>query len=175
MKFLLKILFYTIFFILTLILFLPKQELYFLLEKKLENKNIIISKEKVNDGINYLSLSNFEIYYDKLLISEVESLTLDSYLFFSKINIKNLKISDAFNHIFPSELKNIEVNYNIIDFNKVTLDIFEDDFSIKGIYLFGENKINFELILKDENKITNNKLIRYFNKIDGKYYYEYKF
>ena len=159
-----------------IIVFLPKEEVYYFLEKKLEEKNVVISDEKINSGFNSIKLNKAKIYYKGLHTSNIDKLTFNTYLFFNQINIESIETSEYLNDTLPSNFKNIKLTYSLINFDEISIEIDEESFQIIGVYKIAKNKLNLELILKDDLKnIKSNKLIKYFSNVDGKYYYEYKF
>ncbi|WP_164969779.1 hypothetical protein [Arcobacter sp. F2176] len=58
MKKIVKIILYVLFFCFSFILFLPKENFYFLFEKALMKKEIIISQEIIDDKMLYLKITD---------------------------------------------------------------------------------------------------------------------
>lgn len=90
MKKILKFLFLFLFFIFSLIYLFPKENLYFFVEKKLQNYKIVISKETINFNLSGVVIKNFDLYYDGIKIAKVESLNIKYSLFdFDKIQLSS--------------------------------------------------------------------------------------
>ncbi|WP_044417269.1 hypothetical protein [Halarcobacter anaerophilus] len=90
MKKILKFLFLFLFFIFSLIYLFPKENLYFFVEKKLQNYKIVISNETINFNLSGVVLKNFDLYYDGIKIAKVESLNIKYSLFdFDKIQLSS--------------------------------------------------------------------------------------
>lgn len=90
MKKVLKTLLLTLFFILTLIYFFPKENLYFLVEEKLQKEKIIISNETIEFNFIGFFLKDFDLYYDGIKVAKIENLDITySFFDFNKILISS--------------------------------------------------------------------------------------
>ena len=77
-----------------LLVFMPKQELYFTLEKELLKQDIEINEQNIEEGLFSLNLINPEIYVKGIKIATVEKINIFTLIFTTNINLKSL-ILDA--------------------------------------------------------------------------------
>ncbi len=82
MKKVLRFLLLSLFFIITLIYFFPKENLYFLIEEELQKEKIVISNESINFDFIGFSLEDFDLYYDGIKIAKIDDFDI-TYSFFS--------------------------------------------------------------------------------------------
>jgi|GEM_PF-4580544 len=94
-------------FIVTFLFFLPKQNIYFLLEKELYKHEIVISNEKFNS-----KLYNFEFKDANLYIKGVDVALLNKVnLSIDGLNISSKEIGNV-STSFDLETKSIVINFN---------------------------------------------------------------
>ena len=100
------------FFLLILLmwLFAPKQELYYLLEQKLKEKNIIISNETVTDTWFGLNIKNADIYAKGVKMANIADAQLNIFFFYNTLNIENIKIE-----VSPQVVNELKVKYSVVD------------------------------------------------------------
>jgi len=112
-------------FFLTLILlwlFAPKQELYYLLEQSLKEKNIIISNEKFTDTWFGLKINNADVYLSGAKIAKVEELKFNFFFFYNKLSISNVTIDKSLENIAPKSVDNLTATYSVLSPLKIKLE-----------------------------------------------------
>lgn len=174
MKTLLKLFVFISLFFITSIYFLPKEGLYNLFEEKLSKQNIVISDELREEKIFSLDLNHMNIYYDGIDSALVKSTTISTYLFLSKVKIRDIKVSDSFKNMIPSKIKNIKLVHSFLDFTKVSISLNGDFGEFIGKYLILDNKVVGELKPSKIMKSKYRNILRQFKLKEGRYYYEYK-
>jgi len=132
-----KFLFTIILFVMMILFFMPKQNLYFFAEKELVKKGVVISKEEVTDK-GFL----FEMHHAHLSVSGIESavisdLSLSLYLFYNNLHIDSIYLASSLKGFVPLVVKNVDVTYSIINPLVITLQSKGD---------FGEAFGDFSLI-----------------------------
>lgn len=174
-KSIVKYLMYGVFFIISLMLFFPKENLYFFVEKKLLEKKIVISDEQVESKLFSFIVSNADVYYEGIKFSKVKTVDIDTYLFVNSINIKKIKISDGFKSFVPQNIDNIKLKYSVL--NPMIIEIISTgEFgSLSG----NINVLDRTIIvyLKASNKMKNKykNILKQMKPEEGEYTYEYKF
>lgn len=175
MKKILKALIYVIFFIFISMVLLPKQELFYFLEKKLEDKNIIISNEQFENKVLGFDLKYSDIYFEQINVANVEKLSIDTYLFYNQVSIKNVRLLDSFKSMFPTPLTNIYLTYSILDYENIQIKADGIFGKLYGtINLFDRKAIVY---LEATSSMTNSysNVLKQMKFKDGRYVYEYKF
>ncbi len=158
-----------------ILVFLPKESIYNLLEKELYTKEIIISKEIRNEGSLSFSISKYELYVKDIKIANINKSSFFSLFFYTQININEIKLLNSLKNMFPSSIESIEISHWIFQYDKL---------NIKSNGEFGELTANIDILNKKINiKLNASKIMkqRYFDILnqmklkDGRYLYEYKF
>ncbi len=175
MKFLLKIFIYILIFFISLFVFLPKEKIYNLAEKKLILQNIIISNEVRKEKTFSLDLNDIEIYYNEINTAIIKEAKINTYLFLSSIEITDIRVSNSFRNILPNKIRNLELKHSILDFKKINIFSKGDFGEFEAEFLIFENKIIGELKPSYVMRTKYKNLLKQFKLREGRYYYEYKF
>lgn len=83
------------------VFFMPKKELYFLLEKRLSAQNITISGEVLQENLLGLTVEHPTFYLGGASIATAKEISLWSILFYTEANFYDLQIARG----LPTELK----------------------------------------------------------------------
>jgi len=106
---------YLLFFIFSLILFMPKESVYFLLEKNLKVFDIVISKEHLTQNFLSLEVENLELSakaIDAALIQKVDIVLLGVY---NHVNVESIQLSSLVESYLPSKIESLEVVHSLLD------------------------------------------------------------
>jgi len=158
-----KVLIFLVGFLLGIILFAPKENLYFTLQHYLAKQNIYINSD-INSNIVKLSLKEGTIYYNKMDVIKFKEINSYLFLFFDKIEANNLKLNIG-NYV----VTNAKLIYQIFNPTKI---------SIIGDSNFGKIDGKIDLLKRDIKiyiKLTNNNLKSFLRKDKKGYYYYAKF
>jgi len=78
-----------------LIIFMPKQELYYELERQLQPYNITITGESVEESLLGLNIAHPTIYFNGAVIAKADSIRVWTLLAYTTIDITNLDVADG--------------------------------------------------------------------------------
>jgi len=109
-------------FILLLWLFAPKQELYYLLEKKLKEQDIILSNETVTDTWFGLNIKNADVYVKGIKMANSADLQLNVFFFYNTLKIENINIDASLHSMAPKAIDALNVNYSVLNPLHITVD-----------------------------------------------------
>lgn len=111
----LKLLGYTLFFILLLIYFIPKESLYYFVEKELQKEQVVLSDEEIVENLFSLELRGAKLSYRTIESLEVEMISVDIFLLYNSISLEGIKLSSTASSFVPLHLKKIDFSYTIFD------------------------------------------------------------
>jgi hypothetical protein len=174
MKFIFKLIALFLFFIYSVLFFLPKDLIYNLFEKELEKQKIIISQEVRKEKSFSFVLSDAEVYFDGLQIADVKRTDISTLLFNNTIDIMDIQLSQSFSKIFPSKINKINIKHNITSYNKITIYAVGDFGEINGYINILDKKLYLNLQASALMKESYIKLLQKMKYKDGVYTYEYK-
>lgn len=134
-----------------LLVFLPKENLYYFVLQKLSEQSIDVTNTSVEDKYLGLSLKNSNIKYEKIDVATVDSIVVKSLLFKTNITIDNLKVQKSLKQFLPYDLDYIKITHSIL------------------------NPLVIDIKLSKQFEIKNKKVMNYLTKTENGYRYEYKF
>lgn len=122
-----NILIITILVPLALSFFAPKRELYYLLEEKLQENNVIIADEEIDLGLFGLDIRHPKIYVSRIPAATADNIDIWSIALFSASSVNGLKVMEG----FPQE-----VTVDELDITNLIFTPFE--LSLSGTSSLGE-------------------------------------
>lgn len=151
MKIILKSFLISILFLYSLLIFLPKENLYYFLLEKLKAENVEIVNSAIKDKHISLNIYDTNVKYKKTDVATVKNIEVKSLLFQTNIDIKDIKIQKSLKKFFPYDMEYIRIEHNIL--NPLVIDI----------------ELSKQFKIKDEN------IMKYLTKTENGYRYEYQF
>lgn len=151
MKLIMKYLALSVFFLYTFLLFLPKENLYYLALEQLVNYDVQIDTKQSEDIYVGLKIQNNTIFFKDIEVATVDDVTFKTLFFTTAFNINNLKVKNSLKKFFPYDMESIEVKHNIL------------------------NPLVVEIHLSKQFKIQQKNIAQYLEKTEYGYKYEYKF
>jgi len=103
-------------------LFAPKVELYYLLEKSLKERNIVISNETITDTWYGLQIENATLYVAGAKVAHVAKLNFNFFLFYNTLKIDEVKMDKSLSNMAPKEIKYFRAIYSVLNPLKVKLE-----------------------------------------------------
>jgi len=107
----LKFIAYLLFFLLALIVFLPKESLYYLAENQIKQFDIIVSNESVKEQVLSLKIENLELSLKGIESATMESMDIELLLLYNVIEIKNISLSSVVDDYLPSRIERAKLFY----------------------------------------------------------------
>ncbi|QSZ40704.1 hypothetical protein GJV85_00740 [Sulfurimonas aquatica] len=106
---------YMIFFIMALIVFTPKSNAYFFLEKNLKQFEVIVSQERVEDKLFSLNIKDMHVSVkgiDSALIKEADITLLLAY---NSIAFSDIKLSSLVDSFAPSKIDSVKITHTVLN------------------------------------------------------------
>ena len=156
--------------ILSIIIFAPKDRLYFMLEEQLrEQSQMVISNEKLNNGLFGLEIENGDISIKGIELIKFDLIDISSFIFSSSIKIENIKIDKSISSMLPISEFNATISHNVISPMQIGIDISSGDITQKATLKMIEDGL-IQIRIDD---INSTKWLKAFMKQDENgWYYE---
>ena len=97
-----------------LLIFMPKQEIYYALEKELAKQEIEINEKSREEGMFFLTLNQLSVYVKGIKIATIDELTFFTLLFYTKIELDTLMFDDALKAMVPQQTDKAILSHSII-------------------------------------------------------------
>jgi len=141
-----------------LLVFMPKQELYFTLEKELAKQDIEINEQNIEEGVFSLNLIKPVIYVKGIKIATLEKINIFTLLFYTNINVKSLLLNESLKSYAPEKIDIANISHSILKPFYVNIEA-EGSFGIlEGDANLNERKLrlNFTETTKEIDSIRSN-------------------
>ena len=167
---------FVLFFLLALMYFTPKENIYFALESELEKYDIIISNEKINDSGFTLKLSDAEIFFKSIKSADIKEIDIKIFGIYNSLSMSDIKLSSAASSFLPLNIEKVTITHSI--FNPLNINIYElgDDGEVEGSFNLVDMALHIifhpsELMLKE----YKNSMREFKKSEDGEYVYDKTF
>ena len=131
-----------LFFIFALMLFVPKQSFYYLLEQNLKKFDLIISNETLADRIISLKIKHLDVTLkgiETLSIKEADITLLGLY---NEVALHNVQLSSLVESYLPAKIERVKIEYTLLHPLQLQAE---------GEGLFGDASVVVDIV---EKKVT---------------------
>jgi len=132
-----KFLAFSLFFFIALILFMPKENFYFLLEKELQKFDVVVSEERLQERSLSLEIENLHITAKEVDSAVIERADVMLLGFYNSIFFEGIELSSIVSVYLPPKLESVKVKYSILNPFIVYVDAHGE---------FGEAQLHFSLL-----------------------------
>ncbi|CAA6828027.1 MAG: Unknown protein [uncultured Sulfurovum sp.] len=106
---------------LALLLFMPKQELYYKLESELETQEVKINEGSIEEGLFSLTIREADVYAKGIKLATANKIDIFSLLFYTKIEVDFLEIDASLKTMAPTTIDSIVATHAV--WNPLGIDI----------------------------------------------------
>ncbi|MDR3178258.1 MAG: hypothetical protein LBT96_04660 [Campylobacteraceae bacterium] len=172
----LKCILWIMLFFYIVIIFLPKENFYFLLEQKLNGHGVIFDNETLDDFGGVLSIKDSRIIYDNEEVGRIDKIAILPFILYNKIDISGLHIlaNNLKGHV-PEKID--EASFKITPFypTKVWINLKGNFGYIHGSYNIYDKTIRLVLQPQDNFKQMYPFIYANFKNVEGELVYESTF
>jgi len=153
------------------LIFMPKAELYFLLEKELEKNDITLNEKSIDEGWFTLNVNEITVYVKGVQVANIEELNYFTLFFYNTIELRMLKVDDLLKSKVPTKTTELELIHSIFSPLTVAIDANGSFGVIEGEFHLGDNVVHLDFI--EEKEI--NMILPLLKKDEKGRYYEKSF
>lgn len=158
---------FVLIFLVSFLVFLPKENIYFYYLEKLQQKNITIQNEEISSSGFDFSITNGDIFYKDINAFKIANIDIKYLLVYGKIVITNILFDGL-------KVDDMEFTWSILKPFTFDISLLSSDLNGYGTYDIQER--NFELYLKPSQTVLK-KYEMFFNQGEltksGEYKIEY--
>ena len=105
-----------------ILLFMPKAELYYTIEKSLAKQDIKLNEKSIEEGLFSLTLKDVTVYVKGIALANIEELDFFTLLFYSSLEVNNLKVDEALHAKVPAATKEASFTHSVLTPFSVSID-----------------------------------------------------
>ena len=106
---------YAILTLITVLYFIPKTNLYYKLEHKLQPHEIVIHNEHVDDRWFWLEITDAQLYIQKLRSLSIQKTQVMLFGVYNRVDLEGVKLSSTFGHFLPTDIQTAKLSYALYD------------------------------------------------------------
>lgn len=168
-----KIIIFLGLFYIAFITLMPKENLYYTLQNRLQAERVVLTQEQLSDNLISLQGENMSLFYDGIKSVEVDAFSVMVLGFYNKINALNIEPAKELQKMFGFSADEIEITYALWNYTAADISATGDFGSIEGT--FEPFTGTLKLLLEPSLAFEKSSLIRqYFKKGEEGYIYESK-
>ena len=96
-----------------MILFMPKGQIYFSLERELSKNDIVLNEESRSEGIFSLRLQNVTVYVKGIPLATIDEVDIFTLLFFTSIHFESFVIDETLQTMIPTNIEHLHITQTI--------------------------------------------------------------
>jgi hypothetical protein len=97
-----------------LLLTMPKEDIYFGLERELAKQGIELNEGSVEEGIFDLVLKDVAVYIQGVKVATVKKVSFYTLFFYSKVKIEILHTDEGMRSVFSAHFEKVLFSYSIV-------------------------------------------------------------
>ncbi len=105
-----------------LLLFMPKQALYYKLEEFLLKNEIKINEKSIEEGLFSLTLYESKVYVKGIKLGTVEKIEFFTLLFYTQVELHTLLLDESLKNMAPTEIDELKLTHAIWNPLNISLD-----------------------------------------------------
>jgi hypothetical protein len=155
----------------SLLVFMPKKEIYFALEKVLLSQDIEVNEEVIESTPFTLVLKGMTFYVKGIRVAKADEAEFFTLLAYSRLTVRNIVVDKSLRSMLPPELSLLQVTHFLVD--PLHLRIFaKGSFgTVEGSVSLKEHMVHLDFVeAKDIRTIKSN-----LKKGEKGWYYESSF
>ena len=96
---------------LTIIVMMPKQELYYKFEEELSKHGIVLNEEEIDEGLFSLKLKQVTVYFKGIDVATIEEIQMTTLLFYNCMKVQILQVDDSLKTMVPQNTEEAKVTH----------------------------------------------------------------
>ncbi len=158
---------------LSLVIFMPKSNLYYKLEEELAKQDIKLNEKMIEDRLFSLHIEGVDIYLKGIYMATIKEINLFTLLFYSDLSIEEIGLREPIKNMMPNGVEIVNISHSILSPLNLVVDANASLGSIKGLVDLGHR--NIRISLDNIKNIAKIKSIVKIKKDKNGWYYETAF
>jgi len=155
----------------SVLLFMPKTELYYTLEKTLAKQDIKLNEKSIDEGLFSLTLKDVTVYVKGIALAHIEELDFFTLLFYSSLTVDKLEVDEALHAKVPALTKEASFTHSIFSPLSLSVDANGSFGAIDGEIKLMNKELRIDFVeLGDTSMIQS-----YLTKDEKGWFYEKSF
>ena len=142
-----KNIFISLFFIwFAILIFMPKQKIYYTLEHELHKQGIEINEKSIEEGMFSLNITGAKIYVKGIEVANIDEISFFTLLFYSNVTISSIVVDDYLKEYTPGDVEKFITMHSILSPLEAFMTISGDFGIAEGIVDIANRNLRIDII-----------------------------
>ena len=130
---------------LSMLVLMPKKELYYKLEESLATSyDIKFNEKKLEEGLFSVTLKEVTVYVKGIDVATIKELKLSTFLFYNRIALRSLRLDDTLKRMMPQETQEAVIAYSVLEPLQVSIEASGSFGAMEGRADLKERKVRLD-------------------------------
>ena len=131
---------------LALLVFMPKQELFYKLEEVLAKQEVKINERQIEEGFFSLTVRDADIYVKGVKVAKIGQLTFFTLLFYSEIKLEGLIPEVSLKAVSPGDIEKAVISHSVLAPMEAKVHAVGSFGEVNGSIVLGERKLHLNFV-----------------------------
>ena len=163
-------------FLMMFVFFLPKKNIVYLAQRELQHSNIIFDFRSLKEKSYSVDMEDMTFYIDGVDLFTCKKVSLQTYLFYNKMEMQDIVLSDLAKEFLPLHVKQLQISYALYNPLKPVFFANGEFGEVKGFADLLKRKVFVVVYPSQYMKTHYQKSMRYlYHTQKGEFVYEYSY
>ena len=131
---------------LALLLFMPKTELYYTVEKILAKQDIKLNEKSIEEGLFSLNITGLTVFIKGIPLITIEEVNVFTLLFYTSLSVEDLIVDKALHSQVPAFTKEAHAGHHLFNPMNLTLDANGSFGEIEGTVDLAQSNLHIDFV-----------------------------
>ena len=132
------------------LIFMPKTELYYMLEDELAKNDITLNEKSIEEGWFSLTVKEITLYAKGVQVATIEELSYFTLFFYNTAELRMLEVDDLLKSKVPAKTTELVLTHNLFSPLTVGIDANGTFGVIEGELQLGDNTVHLNFVEEKE-------------------------
>ena len=143
---------------LAIILFMPKSEIYYTVEKQLSKKDITLNEKSIEEGLFTLTLYDVTVYVKGIALANIERVDFFTLLFYSALDVEGLRVDEVLHTKVPRLTKEATFRHHLFSPATISIDANGSFGEIDGLFHVMDKQLRIDFVKMNEINMIQSQL-----------------
>ena len=134
----------------TLLLFMPKEEMYYTVEKRLAAQDITLNEKSIDEGLFSFTLKDVTVYVKGIALAKIEKIDFFTLLAYNTLRLDNIVVDEVLHSKIPRKTEKAILTYQMFDPLNISIDANGSFGYAKGSIYLVDKKLHVDFVKPKE-------------------------
>jgi len=136
-----------------ILLLMPKEEMYYKMEKFLATQDIKLNEKSIEEGLFSLEVKDITVYVKGIALAHIDEIDFFTLLIYNVFNVNKVIVDEVLQSKLPAKTEKVSFKYTVFSPSSVSIDANGTFGSAEGILTLDEKKLHLDFIETQEIEI----------------------